>query len=131
MIYVRNLGNGNYSTNILPFDLKFGERNKDGMLMTNEEMLNEGFFIDKFPEPEIIEGKVAAMKVDFDKQEIYYQYIDEIVDNENPIDPISVLTQTVANTQIENIKINNILQENTKEIAKIKLELIENKGCVK
>jgi len=59
MIYVFNDGRDHYKPELLT------EKEKEG-----------GFLLEKLPEPEKIEGKQAVMKVDVEKQQVTYEYVD-------------------------------------------------------
>ena len=47
----------------------------DGSTLTDEEKSRAIFTLDNLPEPEQRKGKVPILKVDEEKQEVYYEYV--------------------------------------------------------
>ena len=47
----------------------------DGSTLTEDEKLQAIFTLDNLPEPEQREGRVPILKVDEEKQEVYYEYV--------------------------------------------------------
>ncbi len=53
----------------MPFDAK------DGLGMTEEELLKVGFLVDEIPEPQVVEGKIAEAHYTIEKG-FWYEYVD-------------------------------------------------------
>lgn len=47
----------------------------DGNTLTDDEKLRAIFTLDNLPEPEQRKGEVPILKVDKEKQEVYYEYV--------------------------------------------------------
>jgi hypothetical protein len=48
----------------------------DGSTLTDDEKLQAILTLDNLPEPEQRKGKVPILRVDKEKQEVYYEYVD-------------------------------------------------------
>lgn len=106
----------------MPFD------NANGLNKTIEELKQEGILVDSIPEPQQIEGKQAVMYWNPIDKNVFYEYKDiPKSKEENLEEKIKTLTENLAKEKINNMKKDALAVNLTKEVANLKIEVMNLK----
>lgn len=109
-------------THYMPFD------SVNGLGKTKEELEQEGILIENIPEPEQIEGKYTIMYWNPIEQKVFYEYKDIPKSKEKNLEEkIKTLTENLAQEKINNMKKDALAVNLTKEVANLKIEVMNLK----
>ncbi|HDK7314569.1 TPA: hypothetical protein PTV97_003730 [Clostridium botulinum] len=131
MIFLTMEGN-DVRYNFMPLDVKHGEKDFDGSLFSQEELKSRGVLIhdDKIPTPNPPLGMKAKLNLDIPNQKVYYTYelSDTIKAKKDLQEQLTILSQDLAVSKVKDMKNSASIQSLTKEIARLKIQLMNNKG---
>lgn len=128
MIFLGNLKKINDSKIAIGFIHYFPFDKNHGLGKTKEELEQEGILIENFPEPEQIEGKHATMYWNPIDKNVFYEYKDiPKSKEENLEEKIKTLTENLAQEKINNMKKDALAVNLTKEVASLKIEVMNLK----
>lgn len=102
----------------------------DGSTLS-EEKKREAVIIAEKPIEEDIEGKTSILKWDIESQEVWYEYVDsEISEQEGIKETIDNLGKELAQEKFKNIQKDTVISNLGQEVGKMKLDIIQLKGSV-
>ncbi|MHB9937899.1 hypothetical protein CF098_07700 [Clostridium sporogenes] len=104
----------------------------NGLRKTKEELEQEGVLIENIPEPKYIESTQAIMYWNPVDKQVFYEY-EDVPKSEEDIEKetLKTLVKQVAEEKLKDIQKDKLITETTKELAKVKLDIIElKKGSV-
>lgn len=100
----------------------------NGLGKTREQLEQEGILVDSIPEPQQIEGKQAVMYWNPIDKNVFYEYKDiPKSKEENLEEKIKTLTENLAKEKINNMKKDALAVNLTKEVANLKIEVMNLK----
>ncbi|EJE7236808.1 hypothetical protein M5L40_003846 [Clostridium botulinum] len=105
-----------------PFD------EKEGLHETREKLEEIGILVRDIPKPKQIEGKYFVRFINPKTKEIFYEY-EEIPKSkeENLEEKLKMLTENLAQEKINNMKKDALAVNLTKEVANLKIEVMNLK----
>ncbi|HDK7180779.1 TPA: hypothetical protein PTW06_003595 [Clostridium botulinum] len=118
--------------NFFPFDNVHGEKDKYGNVLSKEQLMKEGVLIKKenIPSPNPPHGMESKLNVDILNQTVYYTYEfnDTVQMKKNLQEQLTILSKDLAESKVRDMKNSASIQSLTKEIARLKIQLMNNKG---
>lgn len=131
MVYIKMCDN-KVKYNFFPFDNVHGEKDKYGNVLSKEQLMKEGVLIKKenIPSPNPPHGMESKLNVDILNQTVYYTYEfnDTVQMKKNLQEQLTILSKDLAESKVRDMKNSASIQSLTKEIARLKIQLMNNKG---